>query len=42
MMMFEQDIHKSDVSLIGLGNQNEITKKIAFDKVKFEIIVRIK
>jgi hypothetical protein len=42
MMMFEKDMHKSDFSLIGLSNQNEISKKISFEKVKFEIIVRIK
>ncbi len=41
-MMFEKEMHKSDFSLIGLGNQNEISKKISFEKVKFEIIVRIK
>ena len=40
--MFEKEMHKSDFSLIGLGNQNEISKKISFEKVKFEIIVRIK
>lgn len=35
-------MHKSDFSLIGLNNQNEIAKKITFEKVKFDIIVRIK
>ena len=37
--MFEKEIHKSDFSLIGLGNQNEISKKISFEKVRFEIFI---
>jgi hypothetical protein len=42
MGFFEQNVFKKEVSLIGLGASNNITKTMTQEKLKFDVIVRIR
>ena len=42
MGFFEQNLFKKEVSLIGLGASNNITKTQTQDKLRFDVIVRIR
>ena len=42
MGFFEQNLLKKEISLIGLGASNTITKTLTQDKIKFDIIVKIR
>lgn len=41
-MLWEANRHKTDLSFVKLNSQNEIVKEVKFDKVKFEVVVRIR
>ena len=42
MGFFEQNLFKKEISLIGLGASNNITKTMTQDKLKFDVIVKIR
>lgn len=42
MAFFESNMYKTDISFMHFVNQNELTKALKFDKVKFDVIVRIR
>ena len=41
-LFFEKNIFRTDFSMSAFNNNNQITKSFKFDKVKFDVIVRIK
>ena len=41
-MVFEENIFKTEVGFIGLSKTNEVVKKIKFEKVSFNVVVRIR
>jgi hypothetical protein len=40
--MFEKNVFKKDMSLIGLGASNSITKTMTQDKLRFDVTVRVR
>ena len=41
-VFWEANRHKTDLSFVKLNSQNEIMKEIKFEKVKFQVIVRLR
>ena len=42
MGFFEKNLFKSEINFSGLLHKNEMSKKMNFEKVRFEVIVRIR
>lgn len=42
MGFFEQNLFKKEISLIGFGASNSITKTLQQDKIRFDVILRIR